>query len=299
MAGPLAPAIKWSGSKRSVAGQLHRLWPREVESTATYFEPFVGGGAMLPGRPVARARAGDTVGPLIELWNAIASQPLKVADHYRHVWKARQERGHTVFYEVRDRFNEQGSPLDLMVLSRMCVNGLIRFNRKGEFNNSLHHTRPGVAPHRLEATLLRWSEALSGTRFATADFTETLRTAAKGDLVFLDPPYVGNKGRYHPRPFEFEALWATLRELNERQVWWMLTLDGRAGGREYDASAVPGDVWETHLQVETGNSPFTRLMGTSLDAVWEGVYLNFEPPGEVLLGAGLRLGSCPPPVSIL
>jgi DNA adenine methylase len=41
---PLQPVIKWSGSKRVVAEQLAEFFL----PARTYYEPFVGGGSMMP-----------------------------------------------------------------------------------------------------------------------------------------------------------------------------------------------------------------------------------------------------------
>jgi DNA adenine methylase len=278
----LQPVIKWSGSKRRVADALHRLWPEDVAETATYFEPFVGSGAMLPGRPVRAAVAGDTIAPLIALWHEIADHPEAVAAHYRRVWGDRQQRGQAAFYEARDRFNDQGKPLDFLVLSRMCVNGLIRFNAKGGFNNSLHHTRPGIHPDRLESLIMAWSEALEGVTFAVSDYEHTLSTAKSGDVVFLDPPYVGTRGQYRPGVFDFARLCRVLEDLNMRGVHWILTLDGQAGDRAYDETVIASTLYRHRFYVTTGHSPFTRLMGTSLDEVREAVYVSFEPADDSL-----------------
>lgn len=273
----LKPAIKWSGSKRTMAPTLHGLWPASVLPTATYFEPFVGGGAMMPGRPCRAGVAGDVLPSLIGLWKAIVSDPDGVARHYAHAWKQRQEHGQAVYYDVRTRFNAHRSPLDLMVLSRMCVNGLIRFNTRREFNNSLHHTRPGIHPDRLQRLLRTWSAALVGMRFTAGDFEITLADAAVGDCVFLDPPYIHNKGRYQPDRFDFARLWRVLADLNDRGVHWIMTLDGAAGARTYDTSTVPSAIWTHRMELGSGNSPFTRLMKISTDAIQEAVFLNFMP----------------------
>ena len=279
----LMPVIKWPGSKRSIATQLHALWPLPRTPGSTYFEPFIGSGAMLPGRPCGDAVAGDVIGPLIELWNAIVDRPDDVADHYASVWDKRQATGHTVYYDVRARFNEHYDPLDFMVLSRMCVNGLIRFNKRGEFNNSLHHTRPGIKPETLRSLLHAWAGALRNVHFLESDFEDTLAPAKDGDFVFLDPPYLGTRGRYKPVAFDFDRLWGVIEELNDKGVFWIMTLDGKAGSREYNSSAVPDSLYVHKFLINTGNSPFTRLMNTSVDSVLEAVYLNFDPPGTELL----------------
>lgn len=265
------PVIKWSGSKRPIARRLHELWPA---GGSRYVEPFVGGGSMLPGRPARAAVAGDILGELIGLWTAIRDDPAGVLQHYRAHWEDRQARGEVVYTEVRDRFNAERDPRDLMFLSRMCVNGLIRFNQQGQFNNSLHHTRPGIHPDRFGPVVGGWSKAVSTVRFVHQDFRETLEDAAPGDRVFLDPPYRGTRGRYLQGTFAPDDLAGALEELNRRGVHWMLTWDGQAGDRSYPCG-IPPELYASRLALPTGHSPFTRLMGTSLDTVQESVLTSF------------------------
>ena len=42
------------------------------------------------------------------------------------------------FEAIRDRLNKEHNPLDFMFINRVCYNGLIRYNQKGEFNTSYH-----------------------------------------------------------------------------------------------------------------------------------------------------------------
>ncbi|MHB8240419.1 MAG: DNA adenine methylase [Solirubrobacteraceae bacterium] len=267
--------MKWAGSKRSVAGKLALHFP----PSRTFFDPFVGGGAMLPFRVGTPAVAADIVPELIDLWLAIRDSPGQVAVGYESRWEQLQAVGHTAFYDIRRRFNATRDPLDLLFLSRTCVNGLIRFNAKGEFNNSLHHTRPGIAPSRLSRIIFTWSEWLRDVTFASADFRETLEAAQAGDFVFLDPPYAASKGRYHKADFDVTELFAELDRLNTVGARWMLTFDGSAGSRSY-SHGVPPDLYKHTFSIPTGNSPFPRLQDARLDAVRESVFLNFEPIAE-------------------
>ncbi len=269
------PVIKWSGSKRSVAAKLAELFPR----TSRSFEPFVGGGALLPFYNSEVVFAGDIISELIGLWRLIKSAPADVSDGYEKRWKRLQNEGYTAYYEIRDHFNETRDPMDLLFLSRTCVNGLIRFNKDGKFNNSLHHTRPGIHPLRLRRILCSWSSWVQAVHFESADYRDTLQHVQAGDFVFLDPPYVGTRGRYIPQAFDFTEFYNELERLNLVGARWMLTLDGQAGERTYD-SRIPDELYRVCLQIPTGNSPFTRLMGSSLDEVRESVYLNFESIAE-------------------
>ena len=274
---PFEAVIKWSGSKRSVAANLRHLFPRATR----YFEPFVGGGAMLPFRPCRDAVAGDVIEELIDLWVCIRDEPDKTASEYTKRWQKLQDQGHTAYYAVRAAFNRTRNPHDFLFLTRTCVNGLIRFNGDGDFNNSLHHTRPGIAPQRLREVIRKWSIALQGVSFAKTDYRETLSTVTAGDLVFLDPPYAGTRGRYTQEKFDVAKFYSELERLNEVGAKWVVTFDGYAGERNYD-EALPKCLFEERLALPTGNSPFTKLMRTGVDAVVESVYLNFEPPAKIL-----------------
>lgn len=252
-----------------------------MPDTDRYFEPFVGSGAMLPFKPSSVGIAGDVIPELIQLWIGIRDKPELVAKEYELRWKRLKNEGHTAYYEIRNSFNTTRNPHDFLFLSRTCVNGLIRFNKNGDFNNSLHHTRPGIAPERLSKIISQWSYYIQNITFLATDYRQTLETAKMGDLAFLDPPYNGTKGRYIPTDFNFEEFYIELKRLNHIGVKWILTFDGIAGSRVYE-STIPTHLYKVQLSLPTGNSPFTKLMKTSLDSVVESVYLNFEPPTETL-----------------
>lgn len=273
----IEPVIKWSGSKRTIAPLLAHLFPE----TKCYFEPFVGGGSMLPFRTSQIAIAGDVIAELIALWQAICDTPELTANEYEMRWHRLQAEGHTAYYAIRDSFNITRNPHDLLFLTRTCVNGLIRFNSNREFNNSLHHTRPGIAPARLRDVIQQWSWVIQGVEFTVADYRQTLASVHTGDLVFLDPPYGGTKGRYVPTAFNFDEFYDELQRLNMIGAKWVLTFDGTAGDRSY-ATSLPDTLYKVQLTLPTGNSPFTKLMKTGIDAVAESVYLNFEPPTKLL-----------------
>ncbi len=269
---PLDPVIKWSGSKRAMASLLANLLP----DAERYFEPFVGGGAMLPFRPCQAAIAGDVIVELIGLWQAIRDAPELTAHEYEIRWTRLQTEGHTAYYAIRDSFNATRNPHDFLFLTRTCVNGLVRFNTNREFNNSLHHTRPGIAPARLRDVIYQWSFALQGVEFLAADYRQTLAAACADDVAFLDPPYGGTKGRYVPDEFNLDEFYTELERLNAVGVKWILTFDGIAGNRFYTTS-IPSNLYKERFAFPTGNSPFTKLMKIGVDAVVESVYLNFEP----------------------
>jgi DNA adenine methylase len=273
----IEPVIKWSGSKRLVAAQLARLFNK----TDHFIDPFVGGGAILPYAKATRVIAGDIVPELISLWKCIQTDPQKVAEQYRLRWTRLQKEGHTAYYAIRDDFNNTRNPYDFLFLSRTCVNGLIRFNADGNFNNSLHHTRPGIAPERLSKILIEWSKYLSTVEFYHQDYRETLSVAGKGDMIFLDPPYAGTRGRYRAADFVTKEFYDCLEMLNKKGTHWVLTFDGVAGDRTYETGLNP-TLYKHHLGIRTGNSTFNKVIDKRINAVIESVFLNFDPLPEAL-----------------
>jgi len=263
--------IKWSGSKRLVAVHLARHFPH----CETYYEPFVGGGAMLPFADANRGVAGDVIPELIELWNAIKTNPYHVAIEYKKRWEKLQKEGQEVYYRIRDRFNKTKNCYDFLFLTRTCVNGLIRYNQEGNFNNSFHLSRPGIFPETLKKQILLWSKTIQKIDFRNVDYRDCLQNARRGDFVFLDPPYGGTKDRYKKIEFNLNDFYRELERLNKIGVKWMMTFDGIAGDRTY-TFAPPDDLYERRFSITTGNSAFVKLMERKRDVIQESVYLNFN-----------------------
>jgi DNA adenine methylase len=264
------PLIKWPGSKRTQAKQIVGLFPKQFKR---YYEPFVGGGSVLFQVNPRVAICGDTCIPLVNLWRMIQEHPLGLLEHYRVLWHRLQTEGYQVYYEVRERFNRTQNPADLFFLSRTCVNGLIRFNQNGEFNNSLHHTRRGIHPDRLAAVLALWLPKLQNVTFVAGDYEDTLRTAEEEDFVYLDPPYFYTKGRYQGR-IDYYRFYRVLEGLNAKGVQFALSFDGYRGNKQYIAE-IPSNLYRRRVELESGYSSFKKVMDGSCEMVRESVYLNW------------------------
>lgn len=264
------PVIKWSGSKRSQAEKIISYMPKEINC---YYEPFVGGGSILYALNPEKSICGDICEPLIGLWNKIKHKPNELAEEYRLRWTRLQEDGYTVFYDIRNSFNMNHNPADLLFLSRTCVNGLIRFNAKGEFNNTLHHTRPGIAPDRLKKIIFDWSARITNVSFIHSDYRETTKTAKEGDLIYLDPPYFHTRGRYYGT-IEYAPFLEYLENLNKRGIKYILSFDGIRGDSNYIVS-LPKNLYKRHELLPSGNSSFKKVMDKESQQVYESLYLNW------------------------
>jgi DNA adenine methylase len=263
------PVIKWSGSKRS---QAERILSYFGEYN-TYYEPFIGGGSILfhAGKD-KESIAGDINKPLIELWKLIRDNPQNVYEEYKKNWNQLQEEGYEYYYKLREEFNKEQSPNLLLFLTRTCVNGLIRYNSNGEFNNSFHHSRKGICPERLKKIIFKWSERLKETSFIYGDYRETTKEAKEGDLVYLDPPYFSTKGRYFGT-IDYNELIEYLYDLKSRKVKFILSYDGARGENSYLVE-LPKDLYKEHIFLESGSSTFLKVQDKKVEKVKESLYIG-------------------------
>lgn len=265
----IQPVIKWSGSKSSQANMIIKYLPNYER----YFEPFIGGGSMLYAVNPNMATCGDICEPLIGIWNLIKNNPQEVIDYYRREWTRLQTDGYEVYYDIRNRFNKENKPLDLLFLSRTCVNGLIRFNSNGEFNNSFHHTRKGIDPKRFEKIVLKWHEKVRNVDFIHGDYRVTTESAKSNDLIYLDPPYENTKGRYYGT-IDYDEFYEYLEELNRKNIKFILSFDGKRGDKDYE-TRIPKDLFKREFMLSAGNSSFKKVMDKSQEQVFEALYLNW------------------------
>jgi len=266
---PIKPVIKWSGSKRSQASEIIRHIPKFNR----YYEPFVGGANIAYALRPESGICGDICKPLIELWKLIQTEPESLYSYYLTQWNRLQNEGYQVFYEIRSNFNSTFSPYDLFFLTRTCVNGLIRFNRDGQFNNSFHHSRKGIKPHTLRIILYDWSKALQGIEFRFGDYRETTQDITSKDFVYLDPPYFNTRGRYYGT-IDYQEFLSYLEELNSKDVRYALSFDGYRENKDYSVD-LPKHLYKRHILLGSGNSTFKKVMDRQSQQVFESLYLNW------------------------
>lgn len=264
------PVIKWSGSKRLQASAILSYFP---DTFNVYYEPFIGGGSIMGAVEPLSGVCGDTCKPLIDLWSEIKNRPALLADEYQKRWQRMKMDGYSVYYDIRDSFNKTRNPFDLLFLSRTCVNGLIRFNSSGNFNNSLHYSRSGINPDRLKRIIFDWSKKVQNVRFENCDYRKTTQNAKKGDLIYLDPPYFHTKGRYSGN-INFEEFIAFLDDLNKRGVKFLLSYDGIRGENDYTVH-IPKELYRQHILIPSGKSTFRKVQDKKSEDVKESLYMNF------------------------
>lgn len=269
--------IKWSGSKRSQCDEIISHFPKEID---TYYEPFVGSGSVMrclleSDIKVNHYVCSDLNKDLINLWNCIKDDPQSVATHYENLWNELNkdedlQRKKDFFNATREKYNNEHNPLDFMFLMRTVVNGMPRYNNKGEFNNAFHFSRKGINPITLRKIVVEWSTLINdkNVQFLCMDYRNI--KAKANDFMYCDPPYANTKGMYFGG-FDVQSFFKFLKE---QECKYAFSFDGKSG-EEDNTFNVPTDLFNEHLYLYSGNSSFKRLLGTDTKAnVYESLYVK-------------------------
>ena len=184
--------LKWAGGKSQL---LPKILPRLPKRIGTYFEPFVGSGAVF----WALAREGrfdhavlsDRNAELITSYRAIRDDVEDVI-----ALLAGWSHSESFYYALRARDPEAMSPVEaaarMIHLNHTGFNGLYRVNKSGLFNVPFGRYK---RPRTLNKPVLRAaSRALRTVDLLVADFEDVLPAARPGDAVYFDPPYVPMSG---------------------------------------------------------------------------------------------------------
>jgi DNA adenine methylase len=187
---PPQPFLKWAGGKRQLLPRILELVPPRVR---TYYEPFMGGGAVFFALAAAgrfqRAVLGDVNAELVNCYQVVRDDVERLIARL-----ARMRNTQVEYYRVRAQRPAELSPAAraarVIYLNRCGYNGLYRVNSDGEFNVPFgRYARPRICdPDRLRAA----ARALRAVDIVQGDFASILARRRLGDtdFVYLDPPYV-------------------------------------------------------------------------------------------------------------
>jgi DNA adenine methylase len=185
--GPLQPRpfLRWAGSKRRLLPQIVPHLPPDLNR---YFEPFLGGGALYFLLQPKRALLSDVNEDLVNVWRQVKLDPRGVLTH-----ATARPLDEENYYRIRGGARPESASQragEFLYLNRGAFNGLYRVNRAGQFNVpwGAPRTQNIIAADQLLAA----SECLKPGRvkIEALDFADSVSRSGRGDLVYLDPPYV-------------------------------------------------------------------------------------------------------------
>lgn len=187
----LSPFVKWAGGKRQL---LDRISERMPDAYNTYFEPFIGGGAVLLHLQPETAVINDINPSLINAYRVIANEPHAFIESAKKLDNEMWDDGGKYYYSLREHYNDKLMQEEFDVelaalfvfINKHCFNGLYRVNGKGLFNVPYNGSRRTSID---ENSIIQLSAYLQNIDILLGDFQEGCKKAKKGDFVFFDSPY--------------------------------------------------------------------------------------------------------------
>ncbi len=266
---PSGQLLKWVGNKYRYAHLIANLFPDQY---GKYIEPFVGTGAVLATMSPHRAVAGDILRPLIDFWKLVQETPSTLIEHYAlTIERYSCDRAGT-YKSIKERYNSKPNPLDLLILSRTCYGGVMRFTREGLISTPIGPHRP-IKTETFKLRLWEWRQRVENTEFDCADFAETMEQAEFNDLVYCDPPYVDTQSiLYGAQDFKFRTLIECIDRCKMRGAKVALSIDGnkKSGCKSIDLD-LPNGLFEREMFLDCGSSMLRRFQNGGRRMIGEDV----------------------------
>ncbi|MGP1570205.1 MAG: DNA adenine methylase [Eubacteriales bacterium] len=228
----VTPFVKWAGGKRQLLDKISERMPQDYNN---YFEPFIGGGAVLFELQPESAVINDINASLINAYRIIESNPQEFIEYIKKLDSEMGEDGKTYYYSLRERYNDKLMKEEFDVelaalfvfINKHCFNGLYRVNGKGLFNVPYNNSKKESID---EESIRAVSAYLKKVTIKLGDFEEVCSEAKKGDFVFFDSPYAPlnptSFESYTKEGFDIESherLARLFDELTKRGCYCMLT----------------------------------------------------------------------------
>ena len=269
--------IPYQGSKRNLAQTIIRFFPDDADRLV---EPFAGSAAVtLAASYNEKANTfvlNDLNKPLIDVWNEIIYRPSDITDAYARLWKAQTGNERCFYDHIRDEFNKIKLPEYFLYLLARCVKASVRYNFKGEFNQSPDNRRKGTRPNKMRENIVGASRLLQGkVTLLSVDYRDCLSLAAPADVVYMDPPYQGVSKTRDPRYIQgvsYNEFVNALYSLNSDNISYILSYDGKSGIKSFGRS-MPKSLGLTHIEVDAGRSTQATLLGRNTNTI-ESLYLS-------------------------
>ena len=269
--------IPYQGSKRNLAEQILNLFPKNFQNL---IEPFVGSAAITIASSYYSKSdqfiINDINKPLIALWETIINNPKSIIKSYNEIWNNQLGNEENYYYQIREKFNKTQKPEYLLFLLAKCVKAAVRYNAQGGFNQSPDKRRLGRNPKSMQNDILRVSQLLKGkVQFYSTDYQNVIELATSEDLIYMDPPYQGtglNGGFNYAGNIEFTNFVSSLQNLNNRDIPYILSFDGRTGNKTY-GNPLPEILNLTKIEINAGRSSQATLLKRS-EITYEAVFLS-------------------------
>lgn len=277
MNGKMPQPIPYQGSKRVLAEAILQHFPQSLNRL---IEPFAGSGAfsiaVASNNRSNKFWLNDKNEPLIELLQLIINQPDYIIEKYTENWNNQLSDPKKYYSQIRDKFNETGKPEYLLYLLARCVKAAVRYNSKGQFNQSPDNRRLGRRPQSMALEIHTASALLKGkTQFSSKDYGKMIDDITEADFVYMDPPYQGTSGSRDQRYLSnvpVEEFICFIEKLVYKNIPFAISYDGTSGDKTYGIE-LPKKLGLQKVFLNAGISTQGTLNGKKVKTI-ESLYLS-------------------------
>ena len=188
------PFVKWAGGKRQILDKLKEHLPEEYD---TYYEPFVGGGALLLDLLPEKAVINDSNYELMNVYACIQNED-KLKKMTKELDSYETKHSEEFYFEIRNKDKDKlkfGKMADYkraartIYINKACFNGLYRVNSKNEFNVPFNKKEKVNTYEGSNIEAIHYYLNYRNVTLKSCDFEEAVKDAKKGDFIYFDPPY--------------------------------------------------------------------------------------------------------------
>ena len=228
------PFVKWAGGKRQIMPEIKKYVPENYD---TFYEPFVGGGAVFFELAPKKAVINEYNSELMNVFECIKDEDKfdKMCTELNH-----HEANHSeeYYYQVRNidrdikKYNKLADykkAARTIYLNKACFNGLYRVNSKNEFNVPFGKKEKVNTYEGQNLGVVHCILNFNDIKLLSTDFEEAVKDAKKGDFVYLDPPYDSDTSTFNDytengfNKDEQRRLALLFKELSDRGCYVMLS----------------------------------------------------------------------------
>ena len=217
--------IRWAGGKSWLVPTIQELLIDLKFNN--YHEPFMGGASVFFAiQEPAMSYLSDTNEELINTFKCVRDNPKRVIEYLSQFSNDEDSYYKIRASEPRGKYQKAAR---FLYLNAYSFNGLYRVNKQGKYNVPYGFRKNFSIDY---DRMLCVSEKLKRTVLIAQDFEEARINIKRGDLVFLDPPYVVPKKspevfiKYNQTLFSLDDQYRLrdfINSIAEKQAYYILT----------------------------------------------------------------------------
>jgi DNA adenine methylase len=264
---PKGQLIKWVGNKQKFAAEIVSFFPKKYN---TFYEPFLGSGAIMATLSPKKGVGSDTFNPLIQIFNKLKSDPDGLVNWYSlNRNKLNGENKKEVYESVKNSFNTNNNGRDFLYLTRSCYGGIVRFRKSDGYMSTPCGAHNPMPVNNFSQRVFEWHDRMKNIDFLNEDYKKIFSKAKEGDLIYCDPPYTYSQGiLYGAQSFNLNELFEEIKDATKRGVKVALSIDGTKKSGEFICDLpIPVNVFKEEVYIGVGRSMLKRFQkkGQSLE----------------------------------